>query len=346
MKFGLFSHIPWPEGTDPSRIFAETTEQIQFGETLGFQGAWLAEHHFSRYGLGSSSLMLAASIAARTQKIRLGTAILVPPLHQPIRLAEDIATLDRISGGRVDVGFGRGSAGYEYRGYDVPQEESQGRFQETIKIVQGLWTIPEFSHDGRYFKIDRTALVPPPVQQPHPPLYIAATRTPTTLEFVVSTGHPLIVGVVLDHVDALSLCHRFVELSEAAGQRVPMSRIPVSRYFYVAESEEQARRDTEPSMNWTIDMIQWRGTFKQGSEVHHHLEDWRRTRTTLPPSYDYLYEKRAVFGTPESCAAKIREFQQQGIEYFICNFAFGGMEHGKVLRSMELFAKEVMPQFA
>jgi alkanesulfonate monooxygenase SsuD/methylene tetrahydromethanopterin reductase-like flavin-dependent oxidoreductase (luciferase family) len=345
MKFGLFSHIPWPEGTDPSRIFAETTEQIQFGETLGFQGAWLAEHHFSRYGLGSSSLMLAASIAARTRKIRLGTAILVPPLHQPIRLAEDIATLDCISGGRVDVGFGRGSAGYEYRGYDIPREESQGRFQETIKIVQGLWTTPEFSYDGRYFKIDRASLVPPPVQRPHPPLYIAATRTPTTLEFVASTGHPLIVGVVLDHVDAISLCQRFVELSEAAGHRVPMSRIPLSRYFYVAESEEQARRDTEQGLNWTIDMIQWRGTFTQGSEVHHHLEDWRRTRTTLPLSYDHLYEKRAVIGTPESCAAKIREFQQQGIEYFICNFAFGGMEHDKVLRSMELFAKEVMPQF-
>jgi alkanesulfonate monooxygenase SsuD/methylene tetrahydromethanopterin reductase-like flavin-dependent oxidoreductase (luciferase family) len=345
MKFGLFSHIPWPEGTDPSRIFAETTEQIQFGETLGFQGAWLAEHHFSRYGLGSSSLMLAASIAARTRKIRLGTAILVPPLHQPIRLAEDIATLDCISGGRVDIGFGRGSAGYEYRGYDVPREESQGRFQETIKIVQGLWTTPEFSYDGRYFKIDRASLVPPPVQRPHPPLYIAATRTPTTLEFVVSTGHPLIVGVVLDHVDALSLCQRFVELSEAAGHRVPMSRIPLSRYFYVAESEEQARRDTEQSLNWTMDMIQWRGTFERGSEVHHRLEDWQRTRTTLPLSYDYLYEKRAVIGTPESCAAKIRDFQQQGIEYFICNFAFGGMEHGKVLRSMELFAKEVMPQF-
>jgi alkanesulfonate monooxygenase SsuD/methylene tetrahydromethanopterin reductase-like flavin-dependent oxidoreductase (luciferase family) len=92
-------------------------------------------------------------------------------------------------------------------------------------------------------------------------------------------------------------------------------------------------------------MIQWRGTFERGSEVHHRLEDWRRTRTTLPLSYDYLYEKRAVIGTPESCAAKIRDFQQQGIEYFICNFAFGGMEHGKVLRSMELFAKEVMPQF-
>jgi alkanesulfonate monooxygenase SsuD/methylene tetrahydromethanopterin reductase-like flavin-dependent oxidoreductase (luciferase family) len=184
------------------------------------------------------------------------------------------------------------------------------------------------------------------VQQPHPPTYIAATRTRTTLEFVVSTGHPLIIGVVLDHVDALDLCHRFVAMSEAVGHGVPMSRIPFFRYFYVGDSEEQVRRDTRASLDWTVDMIQWRGTFPEGSEVNQSLDTWRKTRTALPSSYDYLSEKRAVFGTPESCVAKIRDFQQQGIEYFGCNFAFGGMEHKKVLRSMELFAKEVMPQFA
>ena len=345
MKFALFSHIPWPEGMDPSRILEETTEQIQYGEELGFHSAWLAEHHFSRYGLGSSSLLLASSIAARTQKIRLGTAVLVPSLHHPIRLAEDTATLDRLSGGRLDVGFGRGSAGYEYRGYNIDREESQERFQETIKIVQGLWTHPEYSYDGCYFKVNRATLVPPPVRQPHPPVYIAATRTATTLEFAVSTGHPLIVGVVLDHADALDLCRRFVQMSEAAGHKVPMSRIPFFRYFYVGETEDQVRRDTRQSLEWTVDMIQWRGTFSEGSEVNNRLEEWRRSRTTLPPSYDYLSEKRAVFGTPEACLAKLREFQEAGIGYFGCNFAFGGMDHRKVLRSMELFAKEVMPHF-
>jgi alkanesulfonate monooxygenase SsuD/methylene tetrahydromethanopterin reductase-like flavin-dependent oxidoreductase (luciferase family) len=346
MKFALFSHIPWPEGSDPSRIFEEITEQIQYGEELGFHSAWLAEHHFSRYGLGSSSLLLASHIAARTKTIRLGTAVLVPPLHHPIRLAEDTATLDRLSHGRLDVGCGRGSAGFEYRGYDVAQEESQGRFQETIKIVQGLWTTPDFTYEGRYFRVNRATLVPPPVQRPHPPLYIAATRTRTTLEFVVSTGQPLIIGVVLDHIDALDLCRRFVAMSEEAGHGVPMSRLPFFRYFYVGDSEAQVRADTQPCLEWTLDMIQWRGSIKEGSDVSGRLDDWRRSRATLPPSYDYLYEKRAVFGTPEQCAAKIREFREQGIEYFGCNFAFGGMEHRKVLRSMELFAKEVMPRFA
>ena len=142
MKFALFTHVPWPEGTDPQRIFQQTTEEIRLGEELGFYSAWLAEHHFSRYGIGSSALVLASSIAAQTTKIRLGTAVLVPPLHNPIQLAEDTATLDSISGGRLDVGFGRGTANYEYRGYNVDREESQGRFQESIKVIKGLWTTP------------------------------------------------------------------------------------------------------------------------------------------------------------------------------------------------------------
>jgi alkanesulfonate monooxygenase SsuD/methylene tetrahydromethanopterin reductase-like flavin-dependent oxidoreductase (luciferase family) len=346
MQFGLFSHIPWPEGTEQKRIIEETTEQVQYGEELGFLGAWFAEHHFSRYGLGASSLVLLSSIAARTTTIRLGTAILVPPLHHPIRLAEDTATLDLVSNGRLDVGFGRGSANYEYGGYNVSREESQGRFQESIRIIEKLWTTPDYSHTGPYFTINQATLVPSPIQKPHPPIYIAATLTQATLEFVVSTGHPLIIGVVLDTADALSLCRRFVEMSRAAGHNVPMSRIPFSRYFYVAETEEQARQDTRASLEWTVDMIQWRRTFPQGSEVHHRLSDWRKTRPALPPSSDHLFAHRAIIGTPDTCVQHIKALQQEGIEYFICNFAFGGLEQHKVLRSMDLFAKEVMPHFS
>ena len=346
MKFALFSHVPWPEGADPKRIVEETTEQVQHGESLGFYSAWLAEHHFSRYGLGSSSLILASTIAAHTRKIRLGTAVLVPALHNPIRLAEDTATLDLVSDGRLDVGFGRGSAGYEYSGYDVDWEESQERFRESIAVIQALWTTPDYSHEGRYYRVKRANLVPAPVQRPHPPIYIAATRTPATLEFAVSTGYPLMVGVVLDTSDALDLCCRFVAGSRQAGHDVPMSRIPFFRYFYVAETEEQARRDTEESLNWNLDMIQWRGQFPEGSEVNHQLDHWRRARTELPPSFDYLLEHRAIIGTPDQCVAKIKMLQEAGVDYFGCNFAFGGIDHRKVMSSMELFAKEVMPKFA
>ena len=105
MKFALFTHVPWPEGEAPARLFAECVEQAVFGEELGFHSVWIAEHHFSRYSLGSSSLVLAAAIASRTERIRLGTGVLIPTLHNPIRLAEDTATLDCVSGGTAGCGL-------------------------------------------------------------------------------------------------------------------------------------------------------------------------------------------------------------------------------------------------
>ena len=345
MKFGLFTHIPWPEGIEPKKVLDQTTEEVVYAEELGFHSAWVAEHHFSRYGLGSSSLVFSASVAAQTKRIRLGTAILVPPLHHPIKLAEDAATLDVVSGGRLDAGFGRGSAEYEYAGYGIDQEESQGRFQETINLLKGLWTTPGFSYKGDYFDLNEVNLVPPPLQKPHPPIYIAATRTPATLDFAVTTGHPLIIGVVLDTADALDLCRRFVEKSKEAGHNVPVSSIPFFRYFYVAETEEEAKKDTEAALSWTLDMVQWRRTFQRGSEVYENMDDWRRVRTELPTTNEHLYDQRAIIGTPDQCVAQIKEMQRHGIEYFGCNFSFGGMEQGKLLRSMKLFAKEVMPHF-
>lgn len=345
MRFGLFSHIPWPEGTDAGQILANTTDQVQYGEELGFESAWFAEHHFSRYGLGSSSLLILTHIAARTETIRLGTAILVPPLHQPIRLAEETATLDLLSGGRLEVGFGRGSAGYEYSGYAIDQMESQSRFRESIRIVEKLWTTPEYSFAGEFFNLNQITLVPSPVQKPHPPIYIAATLTPATLEFVVSTGYPLIIGVVLDTCDALNLCLRFTQMSAAAGYDVPMSRIPFSRYFYVAETEEAAINDTRIALDWVLDMLQWRRTFNTGSEVIHRIDDFRQQRTEVPISYEHLAQHRAIIGTPAQCITQLKEIEAAGIDLFICNFDFGGIEHQKVLRSMELFAREVMPHF-
>lgn len=344
MKFMWYSHLPWPEGMEPSQIFADTTEQVQYAEELGFYSAWFAEHHFSRYGLGSAQLILATKVAALTKRIRFGTAVLVPPLHHPIRLAEDIAMFDQVSGGRLEIGFGRGSSRYEYAGYNVSQEESQARFQETIKIVKGLLTTPDYSYDGQFHDLHHVNLVPPPLQKPHPPIYIAATRTPTTLEFVANSGHPIIIGVVLDYTAALDLCHRFIKMANEAGHAMSMARIPFFRYLYVAESAEQARQDTRAAMEWTQDMSQWRGTFSSGSEVYQRIEDFRRTRTTQPPSYEHIAEHRAFFGTPDDIVRRIRALQDEGLEYFGCNFAFGGMPHEKVMRSMELFAREVMPK--
>ena len=345
MDFALFSHVPWPEGADAKQVYDDITEEFILGEELGFKSAWMAEHHFTRYGLGAAPNVLASNIVAKTTTLRIGSAVFVSPLHLPARLAEEIATLDVLSGGRIEVGFGRGAAQSEYNVANVPAEESQQRFQESITMIEGLWTNRNYSFEGKHYKITNANIVPQPVQSPHPPIHIAATRTRATQEFVAGSGHPLLVGVVLDTKDALALCHTMVGLAKEKGKNMTMGQIPFFRYFYVAETEEQARADAKPALDWNLDMIQWRRTFDTGSEVWEKMEDFRNTRTELPPRFDYLAENRAFIGTPDKVIAKIKALQEEGIETFGCNFSFGGMPQDKVLKSMRLFAKEVMPAF-
>ncbi len=346
MDFALFSHIPWPEQYTPRGLYSDLTEQATLGEELGFKAIWLAEHHFTRYGLGASSLILASNIAARTEKIRLGTAVLIPPLHHPVRLAEDTATLDVISDGRLDVGFGRGAASSEYVNFGIDHEESQARYRETIEMVEALWTTPDYSHKGEYHTVNHANLVPTPLQDPHPPVYVAATRSQESLDFVASTGRRLIVGVVLDTPDAIDLLQRFLKMSEEAGHGVGAADVPFFRYFYVAETEEQAHKEAREALNWTLDLNTWRREFSVGSEVYDSMAEYLERRTVFPPTYEYLAEKRAFIGDPDQCAARIQELHDAGVRYFGCNFAFGGLAQDKQLKSMELFAREVMPRFA
>ena len=139
--------------------------------------------------MGSSSLVVASAAATGTETIRLATGVLIPPLHNPIRLAEDTATVDQISGGRLDVGFGRGFTGYEYGGFDIDSGESGDRLQECITVIKGLWTTKEYSFQGDYYSVNKLNLVPPPLQRPHPPIYVGATGSQATLDFAVSRGY-------------------------------------------------------------------------------------------------------------------------------------------------------------
>ena len=346
MKFGLITHLPWPEGTHARRVAEQTIAEVQHGEALGFHSAWLAEHHFTRYGIGSSALVFASAIAARTTKIRLGTAVLVPPLHNPIRLAEDAATLDLMSDGRLDAGFGRGAAPYEFTPYGIDHADTQARFQESVNMIKGIWTTPDYTYEGKYYSVRQANLVPPVVQRPHPPIYIAATRTQATLDYAVAQGFPTMIGLTVDTQPAIELCRRYETLSAQTPHRVSMAQIPFFRYCYVAPTEEQALRDAHKPLSWVIDMLQWRGEFREGSELNHSLAEWRAQRGEPALKLADVRANRSVIGDPQQCVAKIKALQAQGIQYFGCNFAFGGMPHNKVLDAMTLFAEEVMPHFA
>ncbi len=342
MKFALFHHVPWPTGASHGQVFRETSEQVQLAEALGFHAAWLAEHHFSRYGLASSSLLLATHIAARTERIRLGTAIVIAPIRNPLLIAEETATLDVLSDGRLDFGVGSGGP-VELRAFGIDMDESRDRFLEVVDMVVGLWTAPVFSKEGRFFTVNDLSLSPRPVQQPHPPLY-AAVRNPWSMARAADRGMQFMTGVLPDTAVAIRQRRQFVDIAAKRGKSPDASQMPFFRYVYVAESEEQARRDTEEHLVWVWECLEWQRL--EGGEDGRSLDDWLRSRRSPSVRYDDLFNDKAFFGTPEKVRRQIEAVRdQEGVDYFGGNFCFGGLPHAKAMRSMELFAKEVMSHF-
>src|SRR5216683_7121366 len=159
---------PWPQ------YYAEQLAQIRRAEELGFDEAWLTEHHFAEDGYSPALFPIAAAIAAITTRIRIGTNLVLLPLHNAVRVAEDAATIDVISNGRFDLGLGQGYSFSEFAGYGVDRKARASRLEEGIEVIRGAWTKENFSYSGRHYNVKNIAIMPPAVQKPHPPLWIGA----------------------------------------------------------------------------------------------------------------------------------------------------------------------------
>ena len=348
MKFSLFLLGSWTEEeTDAqSRIFGEMLEQIEYAEELGFDSIWIAEHHSSRYGICPSLLPLLGHVAARTKKIRIGAGVSVLPFHNPILLAEESAMLDVLSNGRLDFGVGRGSADYEYGNFNIDFDTRDVRTQEALDIILGLWTQSDFSYQGEFYRVKDLTIAPKPVQQPHPPVYMAVSRTPASVDFAVERDLPILTSFSTPEADNLGLFSLYAERSAAAGKELPVEEMPYFRFVYLEEEEQAAREYPRQSLTWVRDLAGYRRTLTHGDEINVDLDHWRRTRTAEPASYESELETTAYFGTPEQCVERITRLRDEhGIGYFGASMSFGHMEHSRVMRSMELFAKDVMPKF-
>jgi alkanesulfonate monooxygenase SsuD/methylene tetrahydromethanopterin reductase-like flavin-dependent oxidoreductase (luciferase family) len=202
MKFGTFHLFQKAPGSSDADVFTAELDQIEKAEELGFDGVWLAEHHFQWYGIGTDLMQLGAWVAARTKRVRIGTAIVTLPFHNPLRLAEQAATLDIISGGRLDLGVGRGYQAVEFAGFDVSMDESRARFNECVEILIRAWTEESFSYDGAFTKVHDVSILPKPLQQPHPPIYVASWMTPETIRYAAERGYPILApaGLAADQV--------------------------------------------------------------------------------------------------------------------------------------------------
>ena len=348
MKFALFLVASWAEkdASHQSRIYQEALEQVQYAEELGFDSVWIAEHHSSRYGIFPTLMPILSHIAAQTKTIRLGAGISVLPFYNPIFLAEEAAMVDVLSNGRLDFGVGRGSADYEYGNFKIDFESRDTRFNEVLDIILGLWTTEDFTYHGEYYQVDELTIAPKTLQKPHPPVYLAVSRSAASIDAAVARDVPILTSFFTPLADTLALTDLYAERCAAAGKPSRVAEMPFFRFVHLAEDEKEAKAYPEEAITWVRDLSTYRRTLTHGDEINVDLEHWKTIRTEHPPSYESELADNLYFGTPDQCVEKIAGLQRDhGIGYFGASFSYGTMEHAKVMASMKLFAEEVMPKF-
>jgi alkanesulfonate monooxygenase SsuD/methylene tetrahydromethanopterin reductase-like flavin-dependent oxidoreductase (luciferase family) len=325
MRFGLSGSL----GGLEARSRASTLERAREVERLGFAGMWFNEEHFGRPDTPHerrilSPIVLAMAVAAATTRLRVGFSVLLVPLHHPLRLAEEIATLDVLSGGRVDLGVSRANS--ERYGVAFGYDKHTGpTLEHCLDTMIGHWAGEPLTIGG----VDYT-VSPVPTQQPHPPIYVGA-YSESTIEWAARRGY----ATIQHGIQSPASLHRCLTSYAAHGGDV--SRVPVGRFCYVAESDAQARKDV-----WDIAVRQ--------TERLHGIGIWRRgdqvmNEADLEP--ERFYHETAIIGGPDTVAKRIAHLRDTyGIRYVNLLSSFFGLMPNHLLRSsLELFAHEVMPRF-
>ncbi len=339
MEFGVFYQLPCSVDQTPAARIQDTIAQCQLADKLGFDAVWLAELHFNpRFSVMSAPLMIASAVAQTTEHIRIGNAVNLLPLHHPVRLAEEAATLDVLSNGRAIFGVGRGSMPSHFQGYGINQEEGRDRFLEALELVLLSWDQDDFTYQGKYYQAEGVTVTPRPVQQPHPPVYVAANSA-DTFGIVGSLGHNILVAptIVTTEGALAGLASYRAELAEnghdAAGLKVNVN-VPV----HVAADEDKARA----GFTKTID--NYLGTLRDIGAARGASRGSSRADSLTAES---VMEEFAAVGTPDQVTAKLEKvIDRYGPQEIMCWFNIGGMlPHAEVESSMRLFAKEVMPRF-
>lgn len=327
MEFGIFHEFLTAGAGSQTEAFAQSFAQIEAAERWGLDIVWLAEIHMNpTRSLLSAPLTVASAIAARTQRIRIGTAVQILPLGHPLRLAEETATIDQISAGRLVFGVGRSAFPRAYDAYGISYQESQDRFAESLDIIKLAWTQEVSSYSGRYWSFQNFTLVPRPRQQPHPPIRIAASQ-PDTYSAIGSLGYPLFSAMRASPMDALPANIRAYRDAWCAaghpGRGEAYLQVPV----YVAETQERAEAEVRDGL---MRFATYRADLVRG-----------------PLTYEAALRQKGIVGTPDTVAARIAELREtSGIDGISAEINVGSLlSHEQVMNSLRLYCQEVMPRF-
>ena len=339
MQFGAFFLAGSPTHEDPSAVFKRVMRFVEDAEECGLDSVWLAEHHFSNYGYIPNPLLMATHVAGATSRIRIGTAVLVLPFWNPLRVAEDIALTDQLTGGRLEVGVARGYQPFEYRRFGVDQTDSRAQTDETLAVMLKALTEDAFSFDGEHHHIPETTLFPRPRQRPHPPIWLGA-HTKESFDiaarfglraFTTNSGRPI-----------TELQIGYANYLEARAQHPSApSEFGVQLQVCVTETDAEARAQ----------MQHFRTQLRQVAVLRAGREHVVSGVTEVvpfeaEPDDDEMFENRALAGTPDRVVAALQRYRDAcPMTLLNCTFHAGDMDPDVSRRSMRLFASEVMPHF-
>jgi alkanesulfonate monooxygenase SsuD/methylene tetrahydromethanopterin reductase-like flavin-dependent oxidoreductase (luciferase family) len=350
VRVGIALNMLTKEGRSDAAVLAEHMALGDLAEPLGFDSLFALEHHFTGYAMSPSPTQLLSYYAGRTKRITLGTAVIVLPWHDPVRVAEEIALLDVLSGGRCLFGFGRGAASVEYAGFRVPMDEARPRFVEAAQIVVQALTNETFSWDGQFFKISPTSIRPRPISHPERRFY-ASSVSPESAEIMARLGFGVLVVMQNEWTVAAQDIQRYREIATSVGHtpRPPIILTNIS----VADSREEAHERAATYLSRKWDSIDRHYHFSDGhlASVKGYEFYGKMTKTYAKmkdPSFRQkateFYVKIQVVGTPDDCLQQLGELHRlTGTDHLVTEFGYGGMPHEEAELNMRMFADRVLP---
>ena len=345
MDFGLFFLMQRDDAWSERKVYDSALAQMLAAESLGYHSVWIAEHHFNDYGLCPSPPVLASFLAAKTTTLRLGMGVSLLPLHHPIDLAEELATLDVVSEGRLDVGIGRGGTLQDYQTFQSERDDSRARVEEGIALMRQCWSGAPFDFKGRFHSAERVHVRPRPVQTPHPPLFVACNSEDSVLS-AARLGLPTLTSFFVPMREVETRHKLYRDTARAAGRSEDEiddleRRSWLMRVVHVAPTRDEAMRAVEgPFMGYQVKMSRLRSDSTGGSVPN----SFDRSLLKLREFREYFSEGWMAVGTPD----EVRESLQQhcatlGYQRVLLLIALPGLETELALRSMRLFAERVAP---
>lgn len=310
MKVGVLQFFSWPGRHGPLEdVFSRALERIEIMDRGGFDAVWLAEHHFTTFSVCPSVHMLGTLAAARTKRLRIGTAVSLAALYHPLRLAEEVALLDMLSGGRVNWGAGRGFAPSEFNAFGVPPAESAERFREAVDIVLQAWTQERLSFTGTHYRFEGIEVLPKPLQRPHPPVWMAATSE-TAIDWAASRGFSILMDPHASMADLGIKRRRYAEQLALAGHSDAGRDIPMARLLALAPTTAEAEAVARRGAQWLVDAY--------AGPQHQKSLQAARTYGGKDP-VQYYVEDVILHGTPRSVVDQILRLESEiELNYLMC----------------------------